>query len=203
MQIGRIAMLSSPDGSLTTTGRRTIASMSRIAICGWLITGVAMTVPYCPGLVIVNVPSRISSGFSSPVRARVARSRDPLGQLGDTQASARDHRDEQPLSAKRDGNSKVDRLVAHDVSAVEPGVQIRELGERSHRRARNDRQRRRAQPGARRLDCAEIDLDPRSDRRGGLERSLHVVADRAAHAGQRDRRRRHYCWRHHRAIGDV
>ena len=39
--IGRIAIASS-----ITTGRLTIASKSRIATCGWLITGVAMIEPY-------------------------------------------------------------------------------------------------------------------------------------------------------------
>ena len=66
--IGRMAIASS-----TTTGRLTIASRSRIATCGWLITGVAMIEPYWPGLVIVNVPPATSSGRSSRLRARRAR----------------------------------------------------------------------------------------------------------------------------------
>ena len=56
MRIGRIAIDSLPSASVTTTGRLTIASRSRIATCGWLMIGVAMIVPNWPGLVIVNVP---------------------------------------------------------------------------------------------------------------------------------------------------
>ena len=54
--IGRIAIESLPSASVTTTGRLTTASKSRIATCGWLMIGVAMIDPYWPGLVIVNVP---------------------------------------------------------------------------------------------------------------------------------------------------
>ncbi len=41
----RIAIESLPSSSVTTTGRLTTASVSRIATCGWLITGVAMIEP--------------------------------------------------------------------------------------------------------------------------------------------------------------
>jgi hypothetical protein len=52
----------------------TTASVSRIATCGWLITGVAMIDPAPPGLVIVNEPPRTSSGVRAFARARFARS---------------------------------------------------------------------------------------------------------------------------------
>ena len=55
---------------MITTGRLTTASVSRIATCGWLITGVAMIEPAPPGLVIVNVPPRTSSGVELRRRAR-------------------------------------------------------------------------------------------------------------------------------------
>lgn len=55
-------MASLPSASVTTTGRFTTASASRIATWGWLITGVAMSEPYWPGFVMVNVPPRTSSG---------------------------------------------------------------------------------------------------------------------------------------------
>src|SRR5215210_3874114 len=70
----RIAIESLPSSSVSTTGRLTTASVSRIATWGWLITGVAMIEPYPPGLVIVNDPPRTSSGDSSPPRARRAMS---------------------------------------------------------------------------------------------------------------------------------
>ena len=70
-------MLSFPSASVTTTGRLTTASTSRIATCGWLMTGVAMSVPNWPGFVIVNVPPRTSSGTSSPARARAREVADP------------------------------------------------------------------------------------------------------------------------------
>ena len=41
----RIAIESLPSSSVITTGRLTTASVSRIATCGWLITGVAMIEP--------------------------------------------------------------------------------------------------------------------------------------------------------------
>ena len=41
----RIAIESLPSSSVTTTGRLTTASVSRIATCGWLMTGVAMIEP--------------------------------------------------------------------------------------------------------------------------------------------------------------
>ena len=75
MVIGRIAIASVPSSPVTTTGRLTIASRSRIATCGWLMTGVAMIEPNCPGFVIVNVPPRTSSGASARARARFATSR--------------------------------------------------------------------------------------------------------------------------------
>ena len=43
--IERIAIESVPSSSVITTGRLTIASVSRIATCGWLITGVARIEP--------------------------------------------------------------------------------------------------------------------------------------------------------------
>src|SRR5215207_3710095 len=43
--IERMAIESLPSSSVITTGRLTIASVSRIATCGWLITGVAMIEP--------------------------------------------------------------------------------------------------------------------------------------------------------------
>ena len=70
MAIGRMAIASWPDSSEMTTGRLTTASRSRMAIWGWLMIGVAAIAPKAPGLVIVNVPPRTSSGDSSPARAR-------------------------------------------------------------------------------------------------------------------------------------
>jgi hypothetical protein len=69
-----MAIESLPPSSVITTGRLTTASRSRIATCGWLMTGVAMIEPNWPGLVIVNVPSWTSSGLSVRDRAERASS---------------------------------------------------------------------------------------------------------------------------------
>ena len=51
-----------------------MASVDRIATCGWLMIGIVSTEPAEPLLEIVNVPPEISSGISFFVRARPARS---------------------------------------------------------------------------------------------------------------------------------
>src|ERR1700740_2448219 len=73
--IGLMAMESLPSASVTTTGRFTIASRSRIPTWGWLMMGVAMIAPYCPGVVIVHVPPWTSSRGRCRDRARRATSR--------------------------------------------------------------------------------------------------------------------------------
>ena len=55
---GWMAIASPPSGASTTTGLRTIASVDRIATCGWLMIGIVSTEPAEPLLVIVNVPPR-------------------------------------------------------------------------------------------------------------------------------------------------
>ncbi len=45
-----------------TTGFFEIASVDKIATCGWLITGMVNTEPAEPLFEIVNVPPEISSG---------------------------------------------------------------------------------------------------------------------------------------------
>ena len=69
-----MAIASPPSVVGTTTGLRVIASVDRIATCGWLITGIVSTDPAEPLLEIVNVPPLISSGINFFVRARLARS---------------------------------------------------------------------------------------------------------------------------------
>src|SRR6185436_6499126 len=61
-------------GSSITTGRFLIASVARIATCGWLMIGTVNVVPNGPMFVMVNVPPMISSGPSCFERARAARS---------------------------------------------------------------------------------------------------------------------------------
>ena len=48
--------MTSPDASLSTTGRFTTAPVPRIATCGWLMIGVSSSEPLLPVLVIVKVP---------------------------------------------------------------------------------------------------------------------------------------------------
>ena len=54
------------------TGLRTMASVERIATCGWLMIGIVSTDPADPLLEIVNVPPLISSGPSLRDLARSA-----------------------------------------------------------------------------------------------------------------------------------
>src|ERR1022692_1706753 len=60
--------------SSITTGVFSTAPTPRMATCGWLMMGVAITLPKLPKLVIENVPPCTSSGLSCRERARVARS---------------------------------------------------------------------------------------------------------------------------------
>ena len=67
--IGRIPIVSP-----TTSGRRRIDSVLKIAAWGWLMMDCPATEPSAPVLFRVNVPSRTSSGRSNLLRAREARS---------------------------------------------------------------------------------------------------------------------------------
>ena len=60
--------------SSITTGSFPPLPTPRMATCGWLITGVAKTLPKLPKFVIENVPPCTSSGLNCRERARVARS---------------------------------------------------------------------------------------------------------------------------------
>ena len=148
--IGRMAIASSPSAPVTTTGRLTIASRSRIATCGWLMIGVAAIAPNWPGLVIVNVPPRTSSGRRSPSRARPARSRTRRARPSSREVlRVADHGHDQPVVAERDGDPEVHAVVLGEAVALEPGVERRELAQRVDDAARDDRQRRRADQRAR------------------------------------------------------
>ena len=57
-----MTIASSPAGVVATTGLRTIASVDRIATCGWLMIACVSTLPAEPLLEMVNVPPVISSG---------------------------------------------------------------------------------------------------------------------------------------------
>ncbi|CAB4851940.1 unannotated protein [freshwater metagenome] len=69
-----MTIASPPSANEATTGLRTMASVERIATCGWLMIAIVSTLPEEPLLVMVNVPPEISSGESLRVRARLARS---------------------------------------------------------------------------------------------------------------------------------
>ena len=157
-------MASSPFSPVTTTGRLTIASRSRIATCGWLMIGVAMIEPYCPGFVIVNVPPRTSSGVSSPARARLARSLMRAGQPLDGQlVRVADDRDDQPVLAERHGDPEVDVLVERVAIALEPALSAG---------ARAAPRRRSARRTAARSGRALLRARPR---RRAMSASIHVV----------------------------
>ena len=72
--IERMAIVSPPSASVTTTGRLTIAPVPRMATCGWLMIGVSKSAPRLPVLVMVKVPPARSSGVILLLRVRAARS---------------------------------------------------------------------------------------------------------------------------------
>src|SRR6266536_725078 len=70
----RTATTSPRSGSSTTTGRRTIAGVAKMAALGWLMIGVSHTAPRLPVLVTVMVEPDSSSGLILPSRVRAATS---------------------------------------------------------------------------------------------------------------------------------
>ena len=128
--------------SSITTGVFSTAPTPRIATCGWLITGVANTLPKLPKLVMENVPPGTSSGFSWRERARAARSTierckpDHVLLVG-----VADHRHDQARAAvERHRDAEVDLVVIDDVRAVDRGVDDRERAQRFGRGAGDERQ---------------------------------------------------------------
>ena len=187
----RMAMASS-----MTTGRFSIVSNARMAQLGWLMIGTLMSVPYGPGLVIVNVLPCTSSGMSCLARARVATSLIALRQAGHAhRVGALDDRDDQAV-VERDRDAEVHVALQDQLVAAELGVHVRVCQQRVADRLRDERHvgeadalallervlRLRAQAH----DVLHVDLDqaPRPGR--GLQRRDHVVPDRLAHPGQRD-----------------
>ena len=124
-------MLSLPSGRSTTTGRRFTPSVERMATCGWLMTGIVSSVPNGPGLVIVNVPSEMSSGVSFFERARDGEVADVAGDGAHALAvGVADDRDHEALEVEVDGDPEV-QVVVHDQRLVgEGGVHLGELVER-------------------------------------------------------------------------
>ena len=109
-------MPSPPSAERTTTGLRTIASVDRIATCGWLMIGIVNTLPAEPLLVIVNVPPLISSGLSLRLRARPARSLISRAIARSRLVSAdAHHRHQQALVVEIDGDADVDEVVDDEV----------------------------------------------------------------------------------------
>ncbi len=72
--MSRIAIDSSPSAVLTTIGRRTIAPVPMMPICGWLMIGVSKSAPTEPMFVTVKVPPESSSGMILLLRVRSATS---------------------------------------------------------------------------------------------------------------------------------
>ena len=196
MQTERIATALVPPAAVTTTGRSTIASMSRIATCGWLITGVAITVPNWPGLVIVKVPSRTSSADRARARARV-------GEIGDARrrAPATSRRCapritgtiSPSLAERRRRCPRLTSRVAGVALAVEPGVEVAEL-RRASRPSPRATTGSAVTPSARRRasTALEVDLDPRGHGRGGARASASCArrSSAASASSSTGRRRR-------------
>ena len=104
--------------------------MPRIALCGGLTIGVESSEPNTPPLVIVNVPPVSSSIVILPSRARSAKPRDRLLDLGEAHAvGIAQHRHDQPaVGGDRDADVVV--LVIDDVAALDRGVDDREALQR-------------------------------------------------------------------------
>jgi len=69
-----MAIVSSPSGPVTTTGRFLMPSVDRTATWGWLMIAIVAYVPKGPGFVMVKVPPEHVVGHDLRVRARPARS---------------------------------------------------------------------------------------------------------------------------------
>ena len=99
-----------------------MASVDRIATCGWLMIGIVSTEPAEPLLEIVNVPPLISSGLAASSCGPVpARSLNLLGDgrvTGGPRRHANDRHDE-ALVVEIDGDAEVDEAV-HDRARSRP-----------------------------------------------------------------------------------
>ena len=184
--IDRIAM-ASPS---VTTGRFTIASVVRIAACGWLIIGTDAIEPSAPVLSSVNVPP-LHVGKRQRARPR------SLDQLGDAHGEALhaqavgvvDHRHNQSLLS-RDRDPEAHPMVERQVVAVPPAVQQRVIREHLRHCMRAERQVGQTHPraalerlevsGAQPYHPAHVDLDhrPRGGRLAGAAR--HMLGDAPA-----------------------
>ena len=123
-----MAIASPPSVVATTTGLRVMASVDRIATCGWLMIGIVSTEPAEPLLEIVNVPPLISSGISFFVRARPARSLMCAGDRPQPQVlGVADDRHDEALVVEVDGDAEVDEAVDDEVVLADAGVEVREL----------------------------------------------------------------------------
>lgn len=188
-------MLSPPDGRVTTTGRRTIASVDRIATCGWLMIGMVSTDPAEPLLEIVKVPPAISSGDNLRLRA--------TGEIVDLTSDrsqalafgAAHDRNQQTPVIEIDRDAEVDVTVHHEVVAVDARVHVREVGQRIDHRASDEGQVREAvallrlelglHAVARGVDVGEVDLDHAERVRADVLRHDHVRAGGLANLRQR------------------
>src|SRR5699024_3202131 len=72
--MSRMAIDSSPSAVFTAMGRRTMAPVPMMPICGWLMIGVSNRAPTEPMLVTVKVPPASSSGPILLLRVRSATS---------------------------------------------------------------------------------------------------------------------------------
>src|SRR3954470_8919294 len=155
----RMAMESWPSASVTTTGRLTTASVSRMATCGWLITG---------GGAVRAVSARVGDrerAAAHLVRRQpvLARTRgevlDAGGQTLDGELlRVADHGHDQPALTERDRDAEVDRVIAGDGLVRERRVQVGELAQRVDGGAGDDREERRAEPPPLRIGARHVRL---------------------------------------------
>ena len=133
--------------SSTTTGRFSIAPRPRIATLGWLITGKPKSPPNTPGLVIENVLSCTSSGFSFFDRARSARSFMARAMPRKFFSSAFLITGTISPQSSATAMPMLHFLVQHDVRAVHRGVHGGKRAQRLHCRAHEERHERELRSG--------------------------------------------------------
>ena len=192
-------MPSPPSAVATTTGLRVIASVDRMATCGWLMIGMVNTLPAEPLLEMVNVPPLISSGPSLRLRRAARQIVDLAGDGPQPLAlGATYHRDEQALVVEIDGDADVDEVVHDEILFRHAGVEVRELVDCLDDGSGDERQVRepealgclplRLHRVAGEVDVGEVDLDDAEGVRTDTLAHHHVAAGELADLRQTHRR---------------
>ena len=127
-----MTIASVPSGNVATTGLRMIASVERIATCGWLMIGNVSTEPADPLFEIVNVPPEISSGqqllrpWPASARSWISRAMAPSRLPSAPRMIGHD----EALVVEVDRDAEIDEPVDQELVARDARIEVRELLER-------------------------------------------------------------------------